>query len=187
MFNTYFLIRLIINVATMVILIRFIYVPAYNKRDNYLPFFMLNFLVFLLAYMFGIAKAFDSMSSAFGLLAAFSLLRFRTESITTKDMTYLFIVTSLGLINSVMKGSYVDILLLNVGIIGAVFVLDSNRVMRNQKIKTIEYDKIDNIKPQDRGKLVEEIKMKTGLDIQKIDIQHIDLTKSRVILKVYYY
>jgi hypothetical protein len=132
-------------------------------------------------------KAFSSLGSAFGLLAAFSLLRFRTESITTKDMTYLFIIMTIGLLNSIMKGTYIEIIGLNALIILAVFIVDGNRLMRNQKTKTIEYNSIENIKPENHPQLIEDLRARTGLDIQKISIEHIEFGKNRVVIKIYYY
>jgi Domain of unknown function (DUF4956) len=187
LFTEYFLLRLLINTVTMIILIRFVYYTIYLKRDFYFTFFLLNFIIFLLAYMLEKTKAFNSIGSAFGLLAAFSLLRFRTETITTKDMTYLFIIMTIGLINSIMKGTYIEIIGLNAIIIISVFIVDGNRLMRNQKTKTIEYNSIENIKPEQHPVLIEDLRARTGLDIQKISIEHIEFGKNKVIIKVYYY
>ncbi|MDH5250753.1 MAG: DUF4956 domain-containing protein [Cyclobacteriaceae bacterium] len=186
LFTEYFLIRLLINTACMIVLIRFVYYIIYAKRDFYFTFFLLNFIVFLLAYMLEKTKAFNSIGSAFGLLAAFSLLRFRTETITTKDMTYLFIIMTIGLINSIMKGSYFEIIGLNALIIGTVFLVDGNWLMRNQKTKTIEYNSLANIQPGQHGVLIEELRKRTGLNIKKISIEHIDFGKEKVVIKIYY-
>jgi len=187
LFTEYFLLRLLINTVTMIILIRFVYYTIYLKRDFYFTFFLINFIVFLLAYMLEKTKAFNSFGSAFGLLAAFSLLRFRTETITTKDMTYLFIIMTIGLINSIMKGSYIEIIGLNAIIIVAVLIVDGNGLMRNQKTKTIEYNNLENIQPEQHKVLLEDLRKRTGLDIQKITIEHIDFGKNRVDIKIYYY
>mgnify|MGYP000421503558 FL=1 len=187
LFTEYFLLRLLINTVTMIILIRFVYYTIYLKRDFYFTFFLLNFIIFLLAYMLEKTKAFNSIGSAFGLLAAFSLLRFRTETITTKDMTYLFIIMTIGLINSIMKGTYIEIIGLNAIIITSVFIVDGNRLMRNQKTKTIEYNSIENIKPEQHPALIEDLRARTGLDIQKISIEHIEFGKNKVIIRIYYY
>ncbi len=187
LFTEYFLVRLLINSLTMVVLVRFVYFHTYQKRDSFFTFYLLNFIVFLLSYMLEKTKAFDSMGSAFGLLAAFSLLRFRTETITSKDMTYLFIIMTIGLTNSIMKGSVVEIVTLNTMIVAAVYVVDGNRLMRNQKSKTIEYPILDNIKPEQQPQLIAELKERTGLNIQKITIEHIDFGKSRAVIKVFYY
>ena len=187
LFTEYFLIRLLINTVVMVVLIRFLYFSIYHKRDYYFTFFLLNFIIFLLAYMLEKTKAFNSMGSAFGLLAAFSLLRFRTETITTKDMTYLFIIMTIGLINSIMKGSYLEILGLNGIIILAVFIIDGNRLYRNQKTQIIEYNDLQNIQPTQHKVLIEELRNRTGLNIQKLSIEEIDFGKNRVVIKIYYY
>jgi len=187
LFTEYFLLRLLINTVTMIILIRFVYYNIYVKRDFYFTFFLINFIIFLLAYMLEKTKAFSSLGGAFGLLAAFSLLRFRTESITTKDMTYLFIIMTIGLLNSIMKGTYIEIIGLNALIILAVFIVDGNRLMRNQKTKTIEYNSIEHIKPENHSQLIEDLRARTGLDIQKISIEHIEFGKNRVVIKIYYY
>jgi hypothetical protein len=133
------------------------------------------------------AKAFNSLGSAFGLLAAFSLLRFRTETLSIKDMTYLFIIMALGLINSIMIGSYLELLATNGIIISAVLVVDSNRLMRIQKTKTIEWDSLEHIRPDQNEKLIALLREKTGLDIQKTSIEDIDFKKSMVVIKIYYY
>ncbi len=187
LFTEYFLLRLLINTVTMIILIRFVYYNIYVKRDFYFTFFLINFIIFLLAYMLEKTKAFSSLGGAFGLLAAFSLLRFRTESITTKDMTYLFIIMTIGLLNSIMKGAYIEIIGLNALIILAVFIVDGNKLMKNQKTKTLEYNSIENIKPENHPQLIEDLRARTGLDIQKISIEHIEFGKNRVIIKIYYY
>lgn len=187
LFTEYFLLRLLINTVTMIVLIRFVYYTIYFKRDFYFTFFLINFIVFLLAYMLEKTKAFSSIGSAFGLLAAFSLLRFRTETITTKDMTYLFIIMTIGLINSIMKGSYIEIIGLNAIIIGAVFIVDGNKLMRNQKTKTIEYNSLEHIQPDQHNVLIEDLRKRTGLDIQKISIEDIDFGRNKVIIRIYFY
>lgn len=187
LFTTYFLVRLLINTISMIILIRFVYYTTYQKKDSFFTFFLLNFIVFLLAYMLEKTGGFGSIGSAFGLLAAFSLLRFRTETISMKDMTYLFIIMTFGLINSVMKGTYAEIVTLNGMIIVAVYVVDGNRLMRNQRSKTVEYPSIENIRPDKQAQLITDLRERTGLDIQKISIEHIDFGKGKAFIKIYYY
>ncbi len=186
LFSEYFFFRLLINMGSIIILIRYIYYPIHNKRDLFFTFFLLNFVVFLLAFMLEKAKAFNSLGSAFGLLAAFSLLRFRTETISAKDMTYLFIIMAVGIINSIMKGTYWEIMTLNALIITFVFAVDGNILMRNQKTKTVDFDDIQNIHPERHEDLIRELKSRTGLNIQRISIEHIDLGKKKVAIKLYY-
>lgn len=101
-------------------------------------------------------------------------------------MTYLFIIMTIGLINSIMKGTYVEIVGLNALIIGAVFLVDSNLLIRNQKTKTIEYNSLKNIQPTLHPLLIDELRVITGLDIKKISIEHIDFSKEKVLIRIYY-
>jgi len=187
LFTDYFLLRLLINTVSMIILIRFVYYNTYKRKDSFFTFSLLNLIVFLLAYMLERTGGFDSIGSGVGLLAAFTLLRFRTETISMKDMTYLFIIMTFGLINSIMKGTYIEIIALNAIIIVAVYIVDGNRLMRNQKFQTIDYPKVDNLKPEKRELLIAELREFTGLDIQKITIEHLDIGKCKALIKIYYY
>jgi hypothetical protein len=186
LFSEYFILRLLINTATIFVLIRFIYYRTYNKRNLFFTFFLLNFIVFLLAFMLEKAKAFGSLTSAFALLAAFSLLRFRTETLSAKDMTYLFIIMAVALINSVMKGSYMEIGAVNALVIVVVYAVDGNLLMRNQKTKTVDYAGLDYIHPDKHPILIQDLRNRTGLNIQRISIEHIDFGKERIIIKLYY-
>lgn len=190
LFNEIFLIRFLINTGAMIILIRFIYYHIYQKREIFFTFFLLNFVVFILAFMLQKSTAFGSISNAgtaFGLLAAFSLLRFRTETISAKDMTYIFIIMTIALINSIMDGQYWEIIILDSLIIAAVYIVDGNWLMRNQKTKMVDYEGIDNIKPDNHPLLIKDLCQRTGLNIQRISIEHIDLIKNRVEIKIYYH
>ncbi len=187
LFSPYFFVRLLINSVAMIILIRFIYYHTYNKRNLFFTYFLLNFVVFLLAFMLEKAKAFSSLSSAFGLLAAFSLLRFRTETLSSKDMTYLFIIMALGLINSVMLGTILEISMVNALLLLAVYIVDGNILMRNQKTKMVEYEGLENIKPEKHNLLIDDLKQRTGLNIQRISVERIDFSRNRAEIKIYYY
>ena len=185
-FTEYFLLRFLINTVSMIILVRVVYYHTYQRKDSFFTFFLLNLIVFLLSFMLEKTISFG-IGSAFGLLAAFSLLRLRTESISLKDMTYVFITMTFGLINSIMKGTYFEIVALNILIIGAVYIVDGNLLMRNQKMKTIDYGILDNIKPEKRTELIADLRARTGLDIKKITIEHIDFIRDRAVIKIYYY
>lgn len=186
-FTPYFFLRLLVNSISMIVLIRVVYYSAYQKKDSFFTFFLLNFIVFLLAFMLDKTGGFNSIGSAFGLLAAFTLLRFRTETISLKDMTYLFIIMAIGLINSVMKGTYMEIIGLNALIIGVVFMIDGNKIIRNQHQKIVEYYSLQYIKPDQQPQLIADLKERTGLDIQRVTIEHIDFAKGKATIRIYFY
>jgi len=189
LFSEYFLFHFVINTVSMIVLIRVVYFHAYQKRDFFFTFFLLNLIVFLLSYMLSRPGGLDSIGvgGAFGLLASFSLLRFRTETISTKDMTYIFIVMTFGLINSVIKASYLEVVMLNVIIIAAVWIVDSSRFIKHQQMKEVEYDSVENLKPDRQAQLIEDLRNRTGLDIRKVVVENIDFTKNRAMIRIYYY
>ena len=119
--SAYFFIRLLINIISMIILIRFIYYPVYKKNDYFFTFFMFNVTIFIITHLLNSETGF-SMGAAFGLFAIFSMLRYRTEDISARDMTYLFAVITLGLISSVNQGNLLELLLINGIIIGLAFL-----------------------------------------------------------------
>jgi hypothetical protein len=128
-----------------------------------------------------------SMGAAFGLFAVFSMLRYRTEGITTKDMTYLFIVISIGLICAVSKATYFELAVINGILIGFTYALDGNWLVRNEMTKTIQYENIELIKPQHYEALVNDLKNRTGLDIHRVSVNKIDFLKDIAIVKIYFY
>lgn len=180
-----FLIRLVIDLVTMLILVRLVYHAIYKKKDFFFTFFLFNLIIYVLTYMLN--KVEMSFGAAFGLFAVFSLLRYRTENISPKDMTYLFIVIAIGLITSVSKGTYLEIAVLNLFIIAFVYALDGNLLIKNEMVQIIQYENIQNIKPTNHGVLMEDLKNRTGLDIHKIEIEAIDFLKDTARIKVYYY
>lgn len=185
-----FLVRLGIDLGAMVVLIRFIYQSVYRKKDLHFTFYLLNFLVFLLTFVLSSISTFSSMGQlggAFSLAAAFSLLRFRTETLSAKDMTYIFIVMAIGMINAVVSTHLIEIMAINALIVGFVFIVDGNLLMKNQKAKTIDYGDVENIRPDRQDLLIEDLKKKTGLSITRIEIEELDLKKGSARIRIFYY
>ena len=185
LFTDNFLIRIAIDIFSMLLLVRLVYHAIYKKKDFFFTFFLFNLIIFIITYM--LQEVEFSVGAAFGLFAVFSLLRYRTENISTKDMTYLFIVIALGLITAISKGTYVEIGILDAFIIAFVFALDGNLLIKNEKAQVIEYHGLDHIKPEAEPKLIEELRAKTGLNIHKISIEKINFVRGNVSLKIYYY
>src|ERR1044072_9521049 len=107
-FSAAFFIRMLIDILSMIILIRLIYYPVYKRRDHMFTFYMFNITIFIITFLPN-GKSGFSTGATFGLFAVFSLLRYRTEDISARDMTYLFIVIALGLMTSVNKGTILEI------------------------------------------------------------------------------
>lgn len=177
--------RLLIDILAMLVLVRIIYFRIYKKKDYLFTFFLFNIIIFIITYLLN--KVDMSLGAAFGLFAVFSMLRYRTEGITTKDMTYLFIVIAMGLICAVSKATYFELAVINLILIGFTFALDGNWLVRNEMVKTIQYENIEMIKPANYSKLLEDLRNRTGLNIHRASVARIDFLKDVAVIKIYYY
>jgi hypothetical protein len=127
-----------------------------------------------------------SMGAAFGLFAVFSMLRYRTENISAKDMTYIFLVIALGLITAISKGSWDDLSIMSAILLAFTALFESNVLVKKQNAKLIVYDKIALITPDKRDELLEDLKLRTGLNIHRVEIKEYDFVKDCVDMTVYY-
>jgi len=134
------------------------------------------------------------MGAAFGLFAVFSMLRYRTEDISIKDMTYLFLVIAIGLIAAVTKikdtsdmYEYLFLGIINAIIITTTYVLESNVLMKKEHAKVITYENIMLINAEREDELKEDIKQRTGLTVHRLSIQKIDFLRDAAQIKIYYY
>ncbi|HLG35921.1 MAG TPA: DUF4956 domain-containing protein [Bacteroidia bacterium] len=183
--GTKFFMRMGINLASMIILIRFIYFPAHKSREYFFTFFIFNLLIFLITYLLN--KVEMSLGAAFGLFAVFSMLRYRTEGISIKDMTYLFLVIAIGLINAVSKGGWDEFVLINLIILAFTYLLESNLLMKRETTKIIQYENIELIKPERREELILDIEARTGIKVNRFDIIKVDFLRDTATIIVHYY
>lgn len=179
-----FFIRLGINFASVFILIRFIYYPVYKNRENFFTLFIFNLIIFLITFILN--KSDMSMGAAFGLFAVFSMLRYRTEGISTKDMTYLFLVIAMGLITALSKGNPIEISFINIIIILFTFALETTVFMKKEVSQNIQYENIEMIKPELRAELLADLESRMGIKINRISIGKIDFLKDTAMIRVYY-
>lgn len=179
-----FYINFLINLATVILLIVFIYYPNYRNKDVFFTYFLFNIAIFLLTYLMNQVKI--SMGAAFGLFAVFSMLRYRTEGISMKDMTYLFLVIAVGLVSAIQL-EYYQLGIINGIVVFFTFLLDGNIIMKREFSKRVQYDNIELIKPDQRDKLLADLKKRTGLNISRISISKIDFLRDIAIIDVFYY
>lgn len=181
--NGAFFLNLGIDLITVLLIIFFIYYPN-NKRQEYIfTFLLFNVIIFLLTYILNEIKM--SMGAAFGLFAVFSMLRYRTQGISMKDMTYLFIFIALGLLSAINLEYYENIAINSI-ILVMTFILDSKLLFRKFNTKRIAYDNTELIKPQNKEKLIEELRERTGLNIYNVTVGKIDFLKDSAKVRVYY-
>lgn len=184
--------RLLIDLISVFVLVRFVYYPIYKKRELFFTYFIFNCIIFLICFLLN--KVELSMGAAFGLFAVFSMLRYRTEDISIKDMTYLFLVIAMGLIAAVSKikdatESYelLFLVIINSLLILITYLLEGNFFLKTESVKTIIYENIELIHIDKHEELMEDIRNRTGIKVNRIYIQNIDFLKDAAVIKIYYH
>lgn len=184
--------RLAIDLVSVFILVRLIYYRVYKNSEYMFTFFIFNIIIFLICFLLN--KVELSMGAAFGLFAVFSMLRYRTEDISIKDMSYLFLVIAIGLISAVTKvkdtmdvNEYIFLGLVNLVIIAITFIFDTNIFYKKETTKLINYENIELIVPEKRAELLEDINKRTGLNVHRVSIGKIDFLRDAAQVKIYYY
>jgi hypothetical protein len=179
-----FFVRLVINFISVILLIRFIYFKRYKRKELFFTFFIFNFSIFLITYLLN--KVDMGLGAAFGLFAVFSMLRYRTENIDTKDMTYLFLCIAMGLITAIAKASALELCILTGSILILTFLLESGFLLKKESTQTIQYEHIEMIKPENYGLLLNDLKTRTGLNIHRLSIGKIDFMRDTALITIYY-
>lgn len=180
-----FFTRLVVNLISVLILIRLIYYTNYRKKELFFTYFIFNFIIFLITYFLN--KVDMGIGAAFGLFAVFSMLRYRTENISAKDMTYLFLAIAIGLLTAISKASTFELSILNGLILLITFCLEGNIFLKKEYSKSIKYENIDMIKPENHSALIVDLKSRTGLNIHRIAIDRVDFLKDTARVTLYYY
>ena len=180
--------RFLFNISVAYLIIMQIYKRFHDSKDFVFTYFMFNSLIFFFAYILGNMDI--NIGFAFGLFAVFAILRYRTDPIPIKEMTYLFIVITTGVINAIASNevSQQELIFANFIIIILTYILENHgRIQDSEKLlgrRTIEYDKLENIKPENHKDLLIDLENRTGLSIQRFEIGRIFL--DRVNIKIFY-
>ena len=183
-------IRFSFNLFIAFVIIKLIYHRDYKGNDFVFTYFMFNTLIFFFAYILGNLDI--NMAFGFGLFAVFAILRYRTDPIPIKEMTYLFIVITIGVINALSTNQVVfeELIFANVAIVVMTFFLEkywvSNLVVKDYRIKTIVYNDMDMIKPENYQKLLDDVVKKTGLQIIDCKVGRINFLENWANIKIYY-
>lgn len=180
-----FFIRLTIDFLSVFVLIRFIYFPVYKNRENFFTLFIFNLIIFLITFILN--KSDMSMGAAFGLFAVFSMLRYRTEGITSKDMTYMFLVIAMGLITALSKGNWMELSFINIIILLFTLFLETTLLFKKEVSQVIQYENIALIKPESRAELKADLETRMGIKINRIEIYKIDFLNDTAALRVFHF
>ena len=180
------MIRFGFNLSIAFIIIKLIYQRnRANNLDFVFTYFMFNSLIFFFAFL--LSSITINMGFAFGLFAVFAILRYRTDPIPIKEMTYLFIVITIGVINALSGAevSYAALLFTNIALVGLTYVLETYWQNNTLILRTVEYEIIENIKPENHEKLRLDLEDRIGIPIIKFETHRINFLRDTVRISIY--
>ena len=181
------LVRFVFNFGIAVLIVRAIYYPITKRKDYLFTYLMFSVIVFFLCQLLSSVKL--GLGFALGLFAIFGIIRYRTDPIPIKEMTYLFVVIGLAAINGLAnkKISYAELVFTNVVIVCVTYGLEKLWLLKSESRKTVVLEKIDLIKPENNEALMRDLRERTGLNIHRTEIGRIDFLRDTARVRVFYY
>ena len=177
--------RFALNSVFVFAIINFFYYQRSNRRDYYFAFVMLSVSIFMMIYLMDGSKI--KIGAALGLFAVFGIIRYRTESVPIREMTYLFFVVAISVINGMSaKLSVAELLAANLLFVLVVAVAESNLFVKRVGCKYVRYDNIKLITPEKNAELIADLKERTGLDVLRVEVGSIDFMNDTALIKMYY-
>ena len=175
-----------INFIFLIIIVRIIYYRVKDDKDYVFTYIMFNILTFFICFL--LRKVPMEMGFALGLFAVFGILRYRTEAIPIRQMTYLFIVIGISMINALSNKSVsiFEVLFTNGLITLITYLIDRLWFQTIEEKKNIVYEKIELIKPENKQELIKDLKERTGLPIHEVKVEKIDFLRDTAAVTIYY-
>lgn len=179
------LIRFAFNLLVCWFIIQRFYYTKSRRKDYYFTFMLFSVTIFLLLFL--LQNIPMQIGFALGLFAIFGMIRYRTETVEIREMTYLFVVIGISVINGLaMDVPLVSIVVANLLFVVIIWALESNTILKHTSNKIVLYEKIALIKPDKKEELLADLRERTGLDILKVEVGHIDFLRDVAFIKVYY-
>lgn len=179
------LLRFSFNMLVVWLMIHCLYYPKSGRRDYYFTFMLISISIFFLIFLLGGVKL--KIGFALGLFAIFGIIRYRTESMPVREMTYLFCIIAISVINALaITISYIELLVTNVIFLLAAWLFEGYILLKHVSTKLIQYDRIALITPDKRLELITDLEHRTGLKINSVEIGAIDFLRDMAIVKIYY-
>jgi len=180
------LVRIAFNTFLIFIVVHFMYAKNSKRKDFYFSFLSVGVVVFLLSFLLNNVKL--ELGFALGLFAIFGIIRYRTDAIPIKEMTYLFIVIGISVMNALTnkKVSYAELILTNSVIIFGLWILEKRLMLKQEFSIKLIYEKIENIHADNNEILLNDLKARTGIKITRYEIQKIDLLRDVAEITLFY-
>ena len=181
------IVKTVFNLIIITVIIRYIYYPVTKNKDYLFTYFLISMTVFLLCVLLDSVKL--QLGFALGLFAIFGIIRYRTDPIAIKEMTYLFLVIGISVVNALSnkKISYAELVFANLMIVFLTYGMEKIWLLRHQSRKNITYEKIELIVPEKREELIADLKARTGIDVIRVEIRRIDFLRDTANLRIFYY
>lgn len=181
------LIRFLFNLGITLVIARYIYYRKTRRKDYLFTFLLINTMVFLLAYLLSDVEL--KLGFAFGLFALFGILRYRTNPVQIKEMTYLFVVIGIAVVNSVSDKyvSYAEVLFANILVTAILWFLEFFFRLSHESSRRIIYERIELVNPDRQTELIDDLSIRTGISIHRTEVVSINFLKKRAEIIVYYY
>lgn len=178
--------RFALNAFVIFLLVRIIYYPRHRNKDFLFSFFLFNIINFIICYL--LSSATIKIGFAFGLFAIFSIIRYRSVSVPIREMAYLLTSVTIGILNALsnLDTGLPELLISNGVLLLLTFVLDLKVTLPHENSQMVIYEKIELIKPENRNQLIEDLKLRTGLPIHRIEIGRIDLMRDSAKIRIFY-
>ncbi len=183
------LVRFLISVFFSWIIIDRLYFRKSQRREFYFTFMLISiaifFLVFFMIFVLEDMKGKTGIGIGIGLFGIFSIMRYRTDTMPVREMTYLFVLISLSVVNALASTmSLAELVATNAIILLTVWLCERN--LKFQPCKLVQYDRVELIKPECREQLIEDLEKRLGLKIKKVEVGSVDMLRDMTIIKVYY-
>jgi hypothetical protein len=181
------LIRLAINLVFLTVLIRVLYYTKTRRKDYLFTYYLIGTITFFLC--FGLMQMDIDTGMGLGLFAIFGIIRYRTDAIEIKEMTYLFMVIGISVVNALASNelSISEVAVINFSVILLTYLLENVWLMKHETRKTINYERIDLIKPENQDLLKADLEKRTGLTINRVEVGKIDFLNDTAMVRIYYY
>ena len=181
------LVRLAVNSFILTLLIRYLYYPKTKRKDYLFTYYLIGTITFFLC--FGLKKLDIDTGMGLGLFAIFGIIRYRTDAIEIKEMTYLFLIIGISVVNSLASNqiSITEIAIINLSVLALTFILERLWLVKHETRKTIIYESIDLITPEKEAEMKADIIKRTGIQINRFEIGKIDFLTDTAQVRIYYY
>lgn len=180
------LVRFFLNLLVTCFIVIVIYAKTSKRKDFYFTYIAISIVIFLLCFLLESVKI--ELGFALGLFAIFGIIRYRTDAIPIKEMTYLFVIIAVSVINALAnkKISYAELITTNLLIMGGIFILEKILNLRQEISYRIIYEKIENVQADKKDVLMEDLKARTGIDIKHYEIERIDFLRDVAYINIFF-